>query len=156
MQYIRALLSIVLPFHLSGCLVDSQADSTVGFEVIAADVAPANGIIENRKIEFIADQFALNEVSARYTSGPAGGVDFTHNQVVLLNVGQSSDRVTGILIERVSDEGGTLALYATERVAGEGCFTPATITSPYVIVRIFNTARIRAVFVNRETIACGV
>lgn len=155
MRYIGALAFIGLLIPLSGCLNDSRADSAIGFEVISTEIAPDNGVLENRKIEFVSNQYAFEEALSRYSSELASQIDFTQNQVVLLNSGVSSDAVTGIQVDSVEEQGGALTIHATEAIAGEGCYVSAMITSPYVFVKISSAARVRSVVVDREVINCN-
>jgi hypothetical protein len=155
MRYINALTLVSLLIPLSGCLTDSQADSVISFEVLSTEIAPANGVLENRKSEFIYNQYAFDEVVSRYSSEPVSPIDFTRNQVILLNAGGSPDGVTGIQVDSVEEQGGTLSIHATEKIAGEGCYVAATETSPYVLVKISSAARVRSVVVDREVINCN-
>ena len=157
MRSIKPLTIIVgLLLPLSGCVTDSTAASAVGFEVLSSEIGPANGVLENRKIEFISNQYAFDAAFSRYSGHPALQIDFTRNQVVLINAGDSLDRVTGIDLNRVEEQNGTLVVYATELIAGEGCMLPAVISSPYIFVRISSAARVRSVQIDREVVDCNV
>ena len=156
MRFIKPLTIIgglLLP--LSGCVTDSTAASAVGFEVLSSEIAPENGVLENRKIEFMSDQYAFDVAFSRYSVDPALQIDFTRNQVVLINAGNSSDAVTGIDLNGVEEQNGTLVVYATELIAGEGCIVPALVSSPYIFVKISSAARVRLVQIDREVVNCN-
>ena len=148
-----SLLCMVLP--VSGCLSDSQAGAAVGFDVILTDQYPANGIYGNREIEFISNQQAYDDTVSRYSSLQPADINFSNNQVILLNMGPRSTGGYSVTVSSVAESNGTLTVYVTETSPAPGCMVPQAITSPYVFVRVHSVARIRTVVVDEAVTNCN-
>lgn len=157
MNYImRLILVALLTAQLGGCFTDSRAGSSISFEVLFSEIGPANGVIENRQVEFINSQYAFEEAVSRYRSETAGQIDFSVNQVLLLNIGDRPESYVEITVDSIVEDGGVLTVHATEKRAGEGCIIVAAFTSPYVFVRVPSTARVQTVVLNEEVTSCDV
>jgi 6-phosphogluconolactonase (cycloisomerase 2 family) len=154
MRLVNLFALIGLVILLSGCLSDSRADASVGFEIAVVGDSPDNGVLGNRKIEFINNQISYDEAVSRYSSEPTELIDFTQNQVVLLDMGQTGGGHT-IRVDSISEMDGKLSIYATETSPGEGCYVSLTFTSPYVFVRVSSTARVESIVVNEEVTNCN-
>ena len=154
MKYINLFALFMLVISLYGCLSDSDADTSVGFDPVLSGAAPINGLLGNRKIEFFDNQFSFEEAASRYSSDPAEKIDFSQNQVVLLDVGRKLTGGYRIRIDGIDDIGVTLRLSATEIIPGPNCFVSQGTTAPYVFLKVLSVERVETVVMKSEVIDC--
>ncbi len=155
MKLINVFILLGILVSLSGCLSDSQADASVSFEVLLTDSGPKNGVLGNRKFEFINNQVSYDEAVARYSGEVTTQLDFTNSQVVLLDIGQRGTGGYSVRVDRIVESNGSIGIIATEISPGAGCFTTSASTSPYVFIKVLSTNRVRTVTINGEIIDCG-
>lgn len=140
---------------LSGCLSDSQADASVSFEVLLTDSGPINGVLGNRKIEFIDNQVSYDEAVARYSGEVTAQLNFTSSQVVLLDMGQRGTGGYSVRVDRIEESNESIGIIATEISPGAGCFTATAFTSPYVFIKVLSPNRVETVIINEEITDCN-
>ncbi len=140
---IRVVLALLLIIPLSGCLSDSNAESTlprVSFTEIASGDSTVNGIPENRKIEVFTDQNSLNTALAIYVQFVVEHtVDFNNKRVVLLSMGERSSGGYSIGAQYIEDNGDYLELNILLSKPGDSCGVAQVLTYPFQFVEVQST-----------------
>jgi hypothetical protein len=152
MKYINIIALIVLVICLNGCLSDSQADAYVDFETVISGVTPVNGVLGNRKIEFFHSQLSYDEAVSRYSAMPTEQIDFSVNQVVLLDMGEKPTGGYAIKVDSVEKIDGTLKLNAAEIRPGTECVVTQALTAPYLFVKVLSVERVEAIIVKSKVV----
>lgn len=155
MKYIYLFALFGIMFSTSGCLSDSRADAAVNFDILLADSGPINGIFGNKKVEFIDNQISYDEAMSRYTNASTTAIDFSHSQVVLIDMGGRATGGYSLRVDRVEELNSAISITATEIRPGSGCFVSSVFTSPYVFVNVQSASRVRTIIINEETVDCN-
>ena len=144
----------ILIFFLNGCVSDSQAGVSVGFEIIQSGVTPVTGVSGNRKVEFIHNQRSFAEAVSSYSNVPVEQIDFSSNQVVLLAAEEKPTGGYAIRIDSVKETHDALKLYATETRPGSNCMVSQALTAPYLFVKVLSVKRVETVVISSEVVDC--
>lgn len=154
MKYIGSIIPIFIVILISGCLSDSDADVSVGFVPLLSGVGPDNGVLGNRQIEFFSNQLSFEKAVAGYNAATPEQIDFTANQVILLDAGQKPTAGYAIRVDSIESIGGGLQLNATEISPGPNCVVATVLTEPYVFVKVVSIARVQNIVLKSEAIDC--
>jgi hypothetical protein len=154
MKPVNLISLTILIFCLNGCVSNSQAGVSVGFEIILSGVTPETGVSGNRKVELLNNQRSYAEAVSSYSKVPAKPVDFSANQVVLLAAGEKPTGGYAIRVDSVEATQDGLKLNATETRPGKDCMVTQALTAPYLFVKVLSVKRIETVVISSEVVDC--
>jgi hypothetical protein len=130
------LLAVAAPLLVS-CALDSDADTSASYSVIAAGDNTISGVPANRKLEVYTDQASFNSSLYLFLQPVAEHtVDFSSRRVILLSLGGRPTGGYSIAVEKIVDYGEFIKASIVIKKPGSNCIVTQAQTSPYQFAEV--------------------
>ena len=132
---------LVLLAAMSACESNLQNNNTSNPKDIHFDVLVknSNSEVQDKNYFVIKNEQEYLELQSKFKELRNAQVNFSTDYIIAVFQGQKNTGGYGISINKIVDEGESMAVYVQESSPGGGCMVTMALTSPYSIVKIPKT-----------------
>lgn len=126
-------LILALPLLVAGCLGPPIPEDELPLTVIAQGQMSMQ---REMRLEWVTEPDAFESLWQKTQTGPRPSIDFEHEGVIAVFMGQQPTGGHSIRVDRVMHGDDELMVEVVLQSPGEGCITTQALTQPYQMVSV--------------------